>query len=443
MLRVLSVIGTNMDHLPSFVSSVATIFTTAFPDVMFTGKAGKRPLVVNVPKCSARYIRLRLPQPGMLHLHSIEISASRSDGLMFLPQMATLETSSVYRSTSELVREKCFLLPVKGQRYGFHTAKDLAPSATIDLGANFVLNRLIVWNREDGFHDRAIGLIVETSVDRESWSVHYDGAARARLLKSCISQIQASLDGSGNPSTLDCVSFKIFSLLLCGDRKGAEIALSTSSMPQSDKAKVKKDLNDYLRSRKLEWNIHGIRKTFRFWNSKEKTEYLNFCNDVCKSLLAVSQDLCIGFGSVLSLVRDRDLIPHDDDLDIILSFPKKKVSTITEALSLIEVHLQNKGFSVGGMQLKTHRQISIKGGKSIDVFVGLEEDGFVSWYPQQRGVLRHDDVFPAMRASLLGVEMSIPRNPFRYLESVYGKSWHIPDSGWRHNWDISAYADIL
>src|SRR5690606_35569066 len=105
-------------------------------------------------------------------------------------------------------------------------------------------------------------------------------------------------------------------------------------------------------------------------------------------------DACLGFGSVLSLVRDRDLIPHDDDLDIIVGFPPEVAPRLSVALTLAAEHLTTLGYKVSG-KFFSHRHVS-RGGMKLDVFVGIYEDGdSIGWFPGARGALRRCDVFPA------------------------------------------------
>jgi hypothetical protein len=126
-----------------------------------------------------------------------------------------------------------------------------------------------------------------------------------------------------------------------------------------------------------------------------------------------------------------------------VTFDRDSCPSIREGLRRVTEHLSARGYLVRGDHLLTHRQIYQQGKKSVDVFVGLREGNRVAWYPQQRGGLSIDDVFPPITATLVGVECPIPKNPFRYLESVYGKNWAVPKPSWGHNWDSKSYADIL
>ncbi len=144
---------------------------------------------------------------------------------------------------------------------------------------------------------------------------------------------------------------------------------------------------------------------------------------------------------MLSVVRDKALIPHDDDLDIIIGFEPTAAPTLTDALRLVEDHLRPLGYDVTGA-FAAHRHVRRPGRKRVDVFVGIFEGEAIAWYPGARGALTRDIVFPPTSADLLGVPCAIPAQPEVYLERLYGAGWRVPDPYFSHRWDISAYADI-
>lgn len=193
-----------------------------------------------------------------------------------------------------------------------------------------------------------------------------------------------------------------------------------------------------LHDRELEWTGHGINRTFRFWSEEKKADYLRFTMKVLDHLDR-RYDVALGYGSVLSIIRDEDLIPHDDDLDIIVSVNAADIGTYNDALLGMHDYLEEAGFRVHGDYV-AHRHAS-DGVFIVDVFLGLQEGSYVSWHPGPRNQLLYDDVFPPSEANLFGLDCWIPRDPDRYLEVVYGKDWRTPIAGWTHNFDPSPYAD--
>ena len=151
---------------------------------------------------------------------------------------------------------------------------------------------------------------------------------------------------------------------------------------------------ELLPSRQLLWTIHGPCRSFRFWSPEEQEAYVRFAAEVVEALRDLTPHACFGFGSVLSVVRDHALIPHDDDLDLIVGFEPHEAATLADGLALVSAHLEAKGFSVRG-NWSAHRQIGRKSrGKHVDVFVGLFEGDAISWYPGTRGALDRDTMYP-------------------------------------------------
>jgi hypothetical protein len=196
-----------------------------------------------------------------------------------------------------------------------------------------------------------------------------------------------------------------------------------------------------LAPRSLEWTVHGPQRCFRFWTPAEKVKYIEFAASVAWELKDLTPSVCFGFGAALAVVRDGEPIPHDDDLDIIIGFEPHEAGSLPDGLRRVAEFLRERGFTVAG-NFSAHRHVSKAGHKHVDVFVGLFEGDVVSWYPGARGALTRQMMFPTSEASLLGVEVPLPRNPLVYLEKVYGEGWRRPDPGFKHTWDRSAYADL-
>jgi hypothetical protein len=196
-----------------------------------------------------------------------------------------------------------------------------------------------------------------------------------------------------------------------------------------------------LPSRGLEWTTHGPQRPFRAWTDSEQVEYVRDSAEVVRALEALTPNVCLGFGSVLATVRDRALIPHDDDLDVIVGFEPAEAASIAAGLARIEAHLRPLGFDVTGA-FTAHRHVRRPGRKRVDVFVGVFEGDSISWYPGPRGVITRGMVFPPRDAELLGITCRIPAEPEHYLEQTYGPGWRVPDPFFSHAWNPSAYADL-
>ena len=56
----------------------------------------------------------------------------------------------------------------------------------------------------------------------------------------------------------------------------------------------------------------------------------------------------VGYGGVLSAIRDNDLMPHDDDLDVIVSAPRGRFAFIGDFAEAISELLTGRGLEVTG-----------------------------------------------------------------------------------------------
>jgi len=197
----------------------------------------------------------------------------------------------------------------------------------------------------------------------------------------------------------------------------------------------------FLLERSLEWTTHGPLRSFRFWSHDEKVAYVRFAVEIADALADLTPNVAFGFGAALAAVRDHDLIPHDDDLDLIIAFEPHEATSLPAAHTRLEEFLRERGFTVSG-DFFSHRHVGRAGSKKVDVFCGLFEGDRVSWYPGVRRGLSRDTMFPTTRTELLGVEVPLPAQPEEYLATIYGTGWNSSDPGFKHSWKKRDWLDL-
>lgn len=209
---------------------------------------------------------------------------------------------------------------------------------------------------------------------------------------------------------------------------------------KEDRRHVMRVINEcYLYKREREWTSHGVKRSFRFWSEQEKVDYLSFANEVIDALRGLTPNVCFGYGSALAMARSDDLIPHDDDLDLIIAMPG---GSISGAIPEVESYLTQRGFKLAGSYV-SHRHVGCGKGQSIDIFIGIQEGDYFSSYPGPRRAIKMGDVFPPNNKDLYGCSCPVPNNLEAYLSSVYGPDWKEPDPNFSHNWDRKPYSDIM
>lgn len=133
------------------------------------------------------------------------------------------------------------------------------------------------------------------------------------------------------------------------------------------------------------------------------------------------------FGTCLGIVRDGDLIPHDQDADVAIYFEdaprfyKAMEDLAQEGFELIDVCKWGAKFSV------------LRNGDYIDVYIIYRVTNPIyrllgyRW-KVSHGLFRADYYAPGIQESraFLGHVFRVPNRVIPYLEEHYGKSWEIP-----------------
>ncbi len=402
-----------------------------FPELGYLGPNG----VLSIPVDTGPVTRLRLELPGQfLHLQSIRlVTADGSDGSLG----ARVTASSWYGPYGEAFDPARLFDWDHPSGTVVHTQKDSPSWVEVQFAHPLALAEVHLRNvaYETSTRARALRVIVRT---RWRSRVLFDGAERRRALRAAMTahdlstadpQVQALL-----PVLVD--TFR-------GAYPAARAALDEAEL-DADLVKAFRGVvnAELLPSRELLWGIHGPTRTFRFWSPEEQSSYVEFAVEVVEALRERTPHVCFGFGAVLSVVRDQALIPHDDDLDIIIGFEQHEAATLADGLALVTRALTDRGFAVRG-NFSAHRQVGrTAASKPVDVFVGLFEGDVISWYPGTRGALNRDMMYPTTTAPLLGAECPVPARPEAYLVALYGEGWHTPDPNFTHRWDRSSYADL-
>ena len=421
---------TAADRLAPMRGLVHEVMQT-FPELGYLGPRGELRLPVSL--AGVRTLRLELPGQ-FLHLQSIGLVTADGSDATEGAQVTASSWYGRYRAAFDAARLFDWDHP---QGTVVHTEKDDPSWVEVRFPTPVALTEVRLRNVANDTATRASRLKV-TARSRFRREVLFDGAARHRQLKAAVSGYDL---GPSSPE-LDALVPVLLDTFR-GAYPQARRAFDAAGLdPDTTKAFRQVVNEELLPSRNLLWTIHGPTRSFRFWTPAEQSAYVRFAAEVVEALREVTPHVCFGFGAVLSVVRDRALIPHDDDLDIIIGFEPHEAATLADGLALVTRELVARGFSVRG-NYSAHRQIGRNHrGKHVDVFVGLFEGDAISWYPGTRGALDRATMYPTTTAPLLGVECRIPARSELYLATLYGEAWRTPDPHFAHRWDRSSYADL-
>jgi hypothetical protein len=418
--------------LPPTVDELIEVAAAQFTDLGYLGPDG----LLDLPLDGGRVlgVRLELPAGRVLHLQSIGIDA---EGVSDIAEVAQVRASS-WQGDHERAFSPARLFDIDHPTGTLiHTNADRPAWVEVRFSRPLTVTRLRLRNVPDETARRARGLKVSMKTRWRSRLV-YDGDSEQRAWHGLLTEAKA---GAGSdPDTLALLD--VLDLTVRGEYARAHTSLAAHVSGDRHRRQLIAALNSgLLPARGLEWTAHGPKRPFRSWSDEEQVDYVRDSAEVVEALRSLTPNVCFGFGSVLAVVRDKALIPHDDDLDVIVGFEPEAAATLNDGLRLIGEHLRPLGFEVTG-PFHAHRHVRHPGRKRVDVFVGIFEGESISWYPGTRGALTRTIVFPPRNADLLGVPCWIPAKPEAYLERLYGEGWRVPDPFFRHTWNISAYADL-
>ena len=427
----------NAGFVSRFLDSLDKLYDALFQDLCFKSLKAGRPLSISLDRKPIRYLKIGLAEPGIFHLSTVHLYDKH--GMLKGDQLNKIKMT--LSTTHETIESSVKKLLNEGGIFSFHTKKDDDPYVTLDLQDKVDVKRLLIGNRDDAWAVRAWDLYVDASTDGKKWEPLYSARDRWAEFKALAGGKYYPMSGEERSYARQLVDMYI-DVKRCDQvsvrKKSKEYDLSVYP------ASVKKLLNERMFHRmQLEFTSHGIFKSFRFWKQEAQESYLQYAIDATNMLQGCSKDVCLGYGSVLGLVREQAFIPHDDDLDIIMTLPAEDFSTFKAAIEHVKSYAESAGFTLWKGKFPAHFKLLSPNWVSLDIFVGFKEGDFVSWLPGPRGTLRYDEVFPPISADLYGKSCLIPRNPFSYLEKVYGPEWHTSNSSWQHDWSIDDYRDLF
>ncbi|MGF6179707.1 hypothetical protein ABIB42_000706 [Massilia sp. UYP32] len=413
-----------------FFEKVCNSWPNIFPDLAWS----KDKLTFPLPPQKISSIRFELQEKEYLHLKDMQMFRGGADNFEKIDiGTAEIRTSSCFNGAENYLTEKAF---VNGANFiGFHTDQDETPWAEVTFPEPISSAFLQLSNRNDKYAKRSRTLRIICILDSGEAITLYDAVARVTEAERWLLQQYLNIVGQ-----LDAQYEKIAELLINIARWNVSAASETFSTNQVFRP-YRHDLNKIAQLYNLEFTIHGLKRSFRYWSIEEKKEYLRFGKTVSENLESIGAKVAFGFGAALGYVRKGDFIDHDDDLDLIVGFDKETTPSLTVALGLIEKNLRSHGYKVEG-NFFSHRWVYFKNGFQLDIFAGLIEGENVSFYPSRRNAYKTHDIFPAAIMDFLGVNSPMPNNIMEYLRKTYGADWRIPNSSFGHRWDESEYSDI-
>lgn len=135
-------------------------------------------------------------------------------------------------------------------------------------------------------------------------------------------------------------------------------------------------------------------------------------------------------GTLLGAVRGKSIIPHDDDIDIVVTEKDSKKLWSAEFKKELDTY---------GMTIYTNPQGIIKINKKqnkfdlfIDIFIVEEKDGKYTYtcdyckFMWPKEYYFGKEIYPLKKYDFGPIKVWGPQNPIPFLERAYGQDWKIP-----------------
>jgi hypothetical protein len=132
-------------------------------------------------------------------------------------------------------------------------------------------------------------------------------------------------------------------------------------------------------------------------------------------------------GSLLGIIRDGDLLPHDDDIDVgYFSLQRHAEGVRNEMLSRM-IALARAGWRIKPSHNGGSFKVIAGKGLSFAVFPSWWEEDHV-WLPQSQSMPDGSSLLhPSIASEFMGHSIFIPNRSEDYLAHHYGPTWRTPD----------------
>ncbi len=135
-------------------------------------------------------------------------------------------------------------------------------------------------------------------------------------------------------------------------------------------------------------------------------------------------------GTLLGIVREGDLIAHDDDFDAGYFSRETTAEAVRDEMFAIIRIMREAGLRARPAHTRRFFKVG-PGSSKLDFFPSWFENGHV-WMPNSQMMSATADLMhPPREAEFLGRKVWLPNQPEAYLALHYGETWRTPDKHYR------------
>lgn len=174
---------------------------------------------------------------------------------------------------------------------------------------------------------------------------------------------------------------------------------------------------------------HGYKRSLA---SRDQAEVWRQIRQIVDILQEEGIESFANSGTLLGLIREGSLLPHDDDADLGILVPGDDLEQIVSNIMKLFIALAQRGMVNAWHVENGCKHIALKSGVPVDLFPAWILNGQLYAYPH--GVIEPAKVQPLSLLDIEGQSIPVPQNPEVFLELCYGQNWRTPDDTYSYPW---------